>query len=88
MLEKSRAVHQAPDERTFHVFYQVLNGMSAKEKADYLFQDPKSYIHLSNGNLPVAGINDAQEYQDTLEAMNIMGMSEDERTGELIFVIK
>ncbi len=82
LLEKSRSVRQAPDERTFHIFYQVLNGMDANTKKEFLVQDAKTYKFLSNGNLPVPGVNDAQEFQDTREAMNIMGMSEDEQNGE------
>lgn len=81
LLEKSRAVHQAPDERIFHIFYQMLNGMDAKQKTDFLLEDPKSYKFLSNGNLPVPGVNDSAEFEDTVEAMNIMGMPEDEQSG-------
>ena len=82
MLEKSRAVRQASDERTFHIFYQVLCGMDTATKKEFLVQDAKTYKFLSNGNLPVPGVNDGQEFEDTREAMNIMGMSEDEQSGE------
>ena len=82
LLEKSRAVHQAPDERTFHIFYQMLNGMDSTGKKEFILEDPKSYKFLSNGNLPVPGVNDSQEFQDTVEAMNIMGMSDEEQSGK------
>lgn len=75
-------MRQAGDERTFHIFYQMLNGMDTAAKKEYLVQDAKSYKFLSNGNLPVPGVNDGQEFEDTCEAMNIMGMSEDEQSGE------
>ena len=81
LLEKSRAVHQAPDERIFHIFYQILNGMDTKQRAEFLLEDPKTYKFLSNGNLPVPGLNDSSEFEDTIEAMNIMGMSEEEQAG-------
>ena len=47
-----------------------------------MFEDPKSYQYLSNGNLSVPGLNDLNEYEDTKEAMKIMGMSEDEQSGK------
>ena len=82
LLEKSRAVHQAGDERTFHIFYQMLNGMDSAGKKEFILEDPKSYKFLSNGNLPVPGVNDSQEFQDTIEAMNIMGMSDEEQSSK------
>ena len=56
--------------------------MGEEQQQELLFQPAKSYKFLSNGNLPVAGINDAQEFRDTTEAMNIMGMSEEEQMGK------
>ena len=47
-----------------------------------MIDDVKTYQYLSNGNLTVPGLNDVNEYEDTREAMNIMGMSEDEQSGE------
>lgn len=46
-----------------------------------MFSTPDKYKFLTSGNVLVAGINDAQEYEDTREAMDIMGMTEDEQTG-------
>lgn len=55
--------------------------MDAKEREEFFFQPAEKYKFLSNGNLPVAGINDAQEFEDTREAMDIMGMPEEEKAG-------
>lgn len=77
-------MRQAGDERTFHIFYQILNGMDAAARKEFLVEDAKYYKFLSNGNLPVPGLNDGQELEDTTEAMNIMGMSEDEKNGERV----
>ena len=81
-------MHQAGDERTFHIFYQCLSGMDDSEKEEFVIQDAKTYKFLSNGNLPVPGVNDGQEFEDTKEAMNIMSMSEDEQNCMFIVPFK
>ena len=58
-----------------------MNGMDETEKKEFIFESPDSYKFLSNGNLLVAGLNDAQEYADTREAMDIMGLPEEEQSG-------
>eukprot|EP00118_Oscarella_pearsei_P003363 m.14044 g.14044 ORF g.14044 m.14044 type:complete len:1988 (+) comp25432_c0_seq1:98-6061(+) len=78
LLEKSRAVRQAPGERTFHVFYQLLHGASSKERSEFLLGDINSYRFLSHGNEMIQGVSDAAELEITREAMGIMGFSLDE----------
>ncbi|CAB3223587.1 unnamed protein product [Arctia plantaginis] len=78
LLEKSRAIRQAKDERTFHIFYQLLAGATSQQKAEYILEDPKSYPFLSNAALPVPGIDDHAEFQATIKSMNIMGMNNED----------
>ncbi|XP_026333004.1 myosin heavy chain, non-muscle isoform X3 [Hyposmocoma kahamanoa] len=78
LLEKSRAIRQAKDERTFHIFYQLLAGATPQQKAEYILEDPKSYHFLINGPLPVPGIDDNAEFQATIKSMNIMGMNNED----------
>ncbi|CAF3703620.1 unnamed protein product [Adineta steineri] len=78
LLEKSRAIRQAKDERTFHIFYQLLRGANTKMITDYLLEDFTRYRYLTHGNITVTGIDDAQEFQHTVKAMQIMNISTDE----------
>ncbi|VDL72666.1 unnamed protein product [Nippostrongylus brasiliensis] len=78
LLEKSRTLRQAPDERSFHVFYQFLRGTTAAEKGTYLLEDIDKYRFLVNGNITLPNVDDAQEFQSTLKSMRIMGFAEDE----------
>ncbi|KRG04564.1 uncharacterized protein Dmoj_GI19126, isoform B [Drosophila mojavensis] len=78
LLEKSRAIRQAKDERTFHIFYQLLAGATPEQREKFILDDIKSYPFLSNGTLPVPGVDDFAEFQATVKSMNIMGMTSED----------
>uniref|UniRef100_UPI003AB05DA8 myosin-10-like n=1 Tax=Centroberyx gerrardi TaxID=166262 RepID=UPI003AB05DA8 len=78
LLEKSRAIRQAKDERTFHVFYQLLAGAGEHLKSDLLLEGFNNYRFLSNGNIPIPGQQDKDNFQETMEAMHIMSFSHEE----------
>ncbi|XP_011332661.1 myosin heavy chain, non-muscle isoform X2 [Ooceraea biroi] len=78
LLEKSRAIRQAKDERTFHIFYQLLAGASPEQKKEFILEDPKHYPFLSNGALPVPGVDDSAEFFSTVKSMHIMGMTNED----------
>ncbi|XP_037523042.1 myosin heavy chain, non-muscle isoform X1 [Rhipicephalus sanguineus] len=78
LLEKSRAIRQARDERCFHVFYQLLHGATPEQKKEYLLEDAKSYTFLTHGHVPVPGVDDAQEFRNTVKAMTIMGLNQED----------
>uniref|UniRef100_A0A4W6F650 Myosin, heavy chain 10, non-muscle n=1 Tax=Lates calcarifer TaxID=8187 RepID=A0A4W6F650_LATCA len=74
LLEKSRAIRQAKDERTFHIFYQLLAGAGEHLRSDLLLEGFNNYRFLSNGNIPIPGQQDKDNFHETMEAMHIMTM--------------
>jgi len=80
LLEKARVIRQAEDERTFHIFYQLLAGCSQDLKKKCILEDAKDYTFLSYGNVTIPGLNDAEEFQGTMEAMRIMGIADEDVT--------
>ncbi|XP_037545802.1 myosin-10 [Nematolebias whitei] len=78
LLEKSRAIRQAKDERTFHIFYQLLAGAGEHLKSDLLLEGFNNYRFLSNGNIPIPGQQDKDNFQETMEAMHIMSFAHEE----------
>ncbi|XP_070583653.1 myosin-10-like isoform X2 [Erythrolamprus reginae] len=78
LLEKSRAIRQAKDERTFHVFYQLLVGAGEHTRGELLLEPFNQYRFLSNGYLPIPGQQDKEIFHDTMESMRIMGFSHEE----------
>ncbi|XP_050782225.1 myosin-9 [Gopherus flavomarginatus] len=83
LLEKSRAIRQAKEERTFHIFYYLLSGAGEHLKTDLLLEPYNKYRFLSNGHVTIPGQQDKDMFQETLEAMKIMGIPDDEQIGLL-----
>merc|ERR1712106_810015 len=80
LLEKARIIRQAPDERTFHIFYQLLLGSSKEFKSQLLLEDAKNYTFMTQGGLRVPGIDDIEEFVATQNSMKVMGISDEDMT--------
>merc|ERR1719431_354416 len=78
LLEKARIIRQAPDERTFHIFYQLLLGASKEFKSRLLLDDAKNYTFMTQGGLRVPGIDDIEEFAATQNAMKVMGITDED----------
>ncbi|XP_037646931.1 myosin-9-like isoform X2 [Sebastes umbrosus] len=83
LLEKSRAIRQAKDERTFHLFYYLLTGAGEKLRDELLLENYNNYRFLSNGNVTIPGQQDKDLFNETLEAFKIMSIPEEEQIGLL-----
>uniref|UniRef100_A0A8C9WM23 Myosin-9 n=1 Tax=Scleropages formosus TaxID=113540 RepID=A0A8C9WM23_SCLFO len=82
LLEKSRAIRQAKNERTFHIFYYMLTGAGDK-MPELCLENYSNYRFLSNGNLTIPGQQDKDLFIETMEAMKIMSIPEEEQIGLL-----
>ncbi|XP_028714686.1 myosin-14 isoform X4 [Peromyscus leucopus] len=82
LLEKSRAIRQAKDECSFHIFYQLLGGAGEQLKADLLLEPCSHYRFLTNGPSSSPG-QERELFQETLESLRVLGFLPDEITAML-----
>lgn len=47
LLEKSRIVTQASEERNYHVFYEMLRGLPTEQREKYGLLTPEKYFYLN-----------------------------------------
>ncbi|EIW86978.1 myosin class I heavy chain [Coniophora puteana RWD-64-598 SS2] len=80
LLEKGRVVGQVENERNFHIFYQFTKAASDEQREQFGLQGPESYAYTSLSNcLDVQGIDDTADYSETINAMNVIGLTADEQ---------
>ena len=84
LLEKSRITEQQEVERSYHIFYQLLQpygdgiGEGLKTKC-HLSDDIYDYIYVSQGKTKVESIDDNEELEYTEDAFNVLGFSPEEK---------
>ena len=71
LLEKTRVVSQALNERNYHIFYQMLRGASAEMLETLaLNREASSYALLSSSKCDVVpSIDDKAEFEATVKAL-------------------
>ncbi|XP_060573750.1 myosin-VIIa-like isoform X3 [Ruditapes philippinarum] len=87
LLEKSRIVHQAHDERNYHIFYCMLAGMTQDEKRKLDVTNAQQYWYLTQGgDTKCEGRDDAKEFADIRSAMKVL-MFSDKEVWELLKIL-
>ncbi|XP_037094410.1 unconventional myosin-XV-like isoform X2 [Pollicipes pollicipes] len=80
LLEKSRIVTHAQEERNYHVFYEMLAGLGEEDKKKYGLLSAEQYFYLNQGgSVEIDGKYDKEDFQALLSAMQVLGFSSDEQ---------
>merc|ERR1712042_9487 len=84
LLEKSRITEQQEVERSYHIFYQLVqeygNGIGeGLKKKCCLSDDIYDYIYVSQGKTKVDSIDDNEELEYTEDAFNVLGFGNQEK---------
>lgn len=79
LLERSRVCQVSDPERNYHCFYMLCSA-PPEEAKKFKLGDPRTFHYLNQTSCyEVANVDDAREYLETRNAMDVVGISEDEQ---------
>lgn len=80
LLEKSRVAIRSENERSFHIFYQLLRGAEPELKQKLLLtSSPDDYAYLKGTRKHVEGVDDSAEWKLLRDALNTVGFMPEEQ---------
>ncbi|GAA5943506.1 hypothetical protein JCM10213_005510 [Rhodosporidiobolus nylandii] len=84
LLEKSRVTARSAEERSFHVFFQLLRGAEGGLLKQLLLDDEgtngKAFEHLRHSRQDVDGMDDKEEWRALVRALDTVGFTTSEQT--------
>uniref|UniRef100_A0A8B9CYI7 Unconventional myosin-Va n=1 Tax=Anser brachyrhynchus TaxID=132585 RepID=A0A8B9CYI7_9AVES len=82
LLEKSRVVFQAEEERNYHIFYQLCASAALPEFKTLRLGNADYFHYTKQGGSPVIdGVDDAKEMVNTRQACTLLGISDSYQMG-------
>ncbi|CXI59592.1 myosin B [Plasmodium berghei] len=74
LLENIRVVSQEEEERGYHIFYQIFNGMSQELKNKYKIRSENEYKYIVNKNVVIPEIDDSKDFGNLMISFDKMKM--------------
>nr|XP_020447983.1 unconventional myosin-Va isoform X4 [Monopterus albus] len=82
LLEKSRVVFQADDERNYHIFYQLCASSHLPEFKSLKLSNANDFLYTRQGGSPVIdGVDDSKELCTTRNAFTLLGINDSNQMG-------
>ncbi|XP_034042761.1 unconventional myosin-Va isoform X3 [Thalassophryne amazonica] len=82
LLEKSRVVFQAEEERNYHIFYQLCASSHLPEFKALKLSNANDFLYTRQGRSPVIdGVDDVKELGTTRHAFTLLGINESYQMG-------
>ncbi|XP_053176269.1 unconventional myosin-Va isoform X3 [Scomber japonicus] len=82
LLEKSRVVFQADEERNYHIFYQLCASSHLPEFKNLKLSNANDFLYTRQGRSPVIdGVDDTKELCSTRNAFLMLGINESYQKG-------
>ena len=79
LLEKSRVVFQASDERNYHIFYQLCAASDRDILSDLHLGSCHDFLYTNQGDSPeIDNVDDQDEFDKTHEALKLLGFSDED----------